>query len=183
MFNRIFSFLTLTLILIPCIIVFILIKIDSKGPAIHWSKRIGKNNSIFLMPKFRTMKINTPQLATHLLDNSNNYVTSIGRYLRKYSIDELPQFWSVLSGNMSVVGPRPALYNQEDLIRLRNKNNINSLKPGITGWAQVNGRDLNTIDQKIELEIYYLKNRSFFFDISIIIKTLKKIFFISETLH
>tara|TARA_B110000858_G_C17670955_1_gene411896 strand:+ start:127 stop:678 length:552 start_codon:yes stop_codon:yes gene_type:complete len=183
MFNRIFSFLILILILIPCIIVFVLIKIDSKGPVIHWSKRIGKNNSIFLMPKFRTMKINTPQLATHLLDNPNNYVTAIGRYLRKYSIDELPQFWSVLSGNMSIVGPRPALYNQEDLVSLRNKNNISSLKPGVTGWAQVNGRDLNTIDQKVEFEMYYLKNKSFFFDIYIIIKTLKKIFFTSETLH
>tara|TARA_B110000444_G_C18518490_1_gene445517 strand:+ start:35 stop:586 length:552 start_codon:yes stop_codon:yes gene_type:complete len=183
MFDRTFAFLVLSMVLIPCLFVSILIKTNSKGPVIHWSKRVGQNNKYFLMPKFRTMKINTPQLATHLLDNPNNYVTTIGRYLRKYSIDELPQFWSVLLGNMSVVGPRPALYNQENLIRLRNKNDISSLKPGVTGWAQVNGRDLNTIDQKVEFEIYYLKNKSFFFDIYIIIKTLKKIFFISETLH
>ena len=183
MFDRTFAFLVLSMVLIPCLFVSILIKTNSKGPVIHWSKRVGQNNKYFLMPKFRTMKINTPQLATHLLDNPNNYVTTIGRYLRKYSIDELPQFWSVLLGNMSVVGPRPALYNQENLIRLRNKNDISSLKPGVTGWAQVNGRDLNTIDQKVEFEIYYLKNKSFFFDIYIISKTLKKIFFISETLH
>jgi O-antigen biosynthesis protein WbqP len=183
MFDRTFAFLVLSMVLIPCLFVSILIKTNSKGPVIHWSKRVGQNNKYFLMPKFRTMKINTPQLATHLLDNPNNYVTTIGRYLRKYSIDELPQFWSVLLGNMSVVGPRPALYNQENLIRLRNKNDISSLKPGVTGWAQVNGRDLNTIDQKVEFEIYYLQNKSFFFDIYIVGKTLKKIFFISETLH
>ena len=160
MFDRIFAFLVLSIVLIPCLFVSIFIKMNSKGSVIHWSKRVGQNNKYFLMPKFRTMKTSTPQVASHLINDPFNHITSIGRFLRKYSIDEVPQFWSVLIGDMKVVGPRPALYNQEDLIQLRKEKGIHVFKPGITGWAQINGRDFNTIDEKIELEAYYIQNKS-----------------------
>ena len=156
------------------ILITILIKTSSPGPIIHWSRRIGKNNQIFYMPKFRTMLINTPEVATHLLKNSNSYITFIGKFLRKYSLDELPQIISVLKNDMSIVGPRPALFNQKDLMKLRTINNIHLVKPGITGWAQINGRDEISIQQKVEFEIFYLKNQSFMFDIQIIIKTMFK---------
>lgn len=159
---------------IICIIV-ILIKLDSKGPSIHWSRRIGKGNKEFLMPKFRTMQVGTPQLATHLLSRSDNYITRIGSILRKTSLDEIPQLYSILKGDMSFVGPRPALYNQKDLIIRRKKHNIDSLPPGITGWAQINGRDLISIDRKVELDHYYLLNKSLKFDMKIIYLTITKV--------
>jgi len=152
--------------------VFFIVKITSKGPFIHWSKRVGKNDNIFLMPKIRTMKISTPQVATHLLQDPKNYLTPLGTILRKSSIDELPQIWSILFGHMSFVGPRPALFNQYNLIKSRKNHGINTLKPGLTGWAQINGRDNISLEEKIALDLYYLKNYSIFLDLRIIYLTL-----------
>jgi O-antigen biosynthesis protein WbqP len=155
-------------------LVALLVKVTSRGPVLYWSDRVGRNKSIFKMPKFRTMRIDTPAVATHLLGNPDYYLTPIGSLLRKFSLDELPQLWSVLRGDMSFVGPRPALYNQDDLIELRTKKGIHGLVPGITGWAQINGRDELPIPTKVEYDEYYLKNRSFFFDIKILFLTLFK---------
>ena len=168
--------LILLLALIPMILLSILIKITSPGPIIHWSKRVGQNNREFLMPKFRTMKVNTPQLATHLMKDPETYLSSIGRFLRKFSLDELPQIISVLNGDMTFVGPRPALFNQDDLVQLRNEIGIEKLKPGITGWAQINGRDEIDINRKIELEAEYLAKKGFLLDIYIIFITFIKVF-------
>ena len=153
-------------------IICLLVKITSKGPSIHWSKRVGLNNRLFWMPKFRTMYINTPNIATHLLEKPDLHVTRLGRILRKYSLDELPQVFNVFTGSMSIVGPRPALYNQYDLINLRTKKGIHKLLPGITGWAQINGRDEISIPLKVKLEEEYLNLRSFNFDIRIISRTI-----------
>lgn len=144
---------------LPFWIIVLLVKITSPGPAIHWSKRVGKNNHIFLMPKFRTMQMNTPQVATHLL-NGKSYLTPIGGFLRKTSLDEIPQLISVLKGDMSLVGPRPALFNQYDLIELRTKHGVHTLLPGVTGWAQVNGRDELSISEKVKFDTDYLKKKS-----------------------
>jgi O-antigen biosynthesis protein WbqP len=152
----------------PMFIIAILVKITSKGPVLYWSDRVGINNRIFRMPKFRTMRIDTPAVATHLMKNPEAYLTSIGSFLRKFSLDELPQLYSILKGDISFVGPRPALYNQDDLIELRTGKGIHKLIPGITGWAQVNGRDELPIPIKVEFDEYYLKNRSFFFDFKIL---------------
>ena len=168
------------LILIICspllIVIGISIKMSSSGPILHWSKRYGLNKTFFYMPKLRTMRLNTPDVATHLLENSNEHITSIGKILRKFSIDEIPQFYSVIKGDMSLVGPRPALHNQNDLIEKRDSYNINSVKPGITGWAQINGRDDISINEKILYEIEYMKKKSIFFDTYIIFITIFKIF-------
>jgi len=158
---------------IPMLLLAIAIKLTSDGAALYWSDRVGVNNTIFKMPKFRTMKMNTPIVATHLLSSPDRYLTPIGKVLRKYSMDELPQLFSVLIGDMSFVGPRPALYNQEDLIKLRTEKGIHALTPGITGWAQINGRDDLPIPQKVDLDEYYLHNRSFLMDL----KTLWLTFF------
>tara|TARA_A200000113_G_C8827153_1_gene342437 strand:- start:721 stop:1221 length:501 start_codon:yes stop_codon:yes gene_type:complete len=158
------------------LIIFFLIKITSKGNAIYWSKRIGKNNKIFKMPKFRTMSIETPSVATHLLANPNEWITPIGKVLRRYSLDELPQLWSILYGHMSVVGPRPALFNQDDLIKLRTELMVHTLMPGLTGLAQINGRDELSIKNKVKFDFEYLNNKSLLLDILIIIKTIKKVF-------
>lgn len=174
-FDLIISLISI-LILIPIfIVVHFFIKKEDGGPSVYWSKRIGKNNKIFLMPKFRSMKLETPQVATHLLEDPSVYLTSVGKFIRKTSIDELPQFWSVLIGDMSLVGPRPALFNQDDLIGLRTKKNIHLLKPGITGWAQVNGRDELPIPQKVELDEFYAKNKSLIFDVKILFLTLVRV--------
>jgi O-antigen biosynthesis protein WbqP len=157
------------------LVVAIIVKITSRGPALHWSDRIGIDNVIFKMPKFRTMRIDAPNVATHLLENPNAYLTPIGHFLRRFSIDEFPQLWSVLRGDMSFAGPRPALYNQDDLIELRTKKGIHKLTPGVTGWAQVNGRDNLVIPIKVEYDEYYLKHRSFLFDIKIIWMTFLKV--------
>lgn len=165
-----------SILVLPMILIFVLIRLTSKGPAIYWSDRVGKNNSVFKMPKFRSMLIQTPTVATHLLNEPDSYLSPIGGFLRRSSLDELPQLLSVLKGDMSFVGPRPALYNQYDLIELRTKNGINNLLPGITGWAQVNGRDKLSIPDKVLLEIEYLERQSILFDIKILWMTLLKVF-------
>jgi O-antigen biosynthesis protein WbqP len=159
---------------IPLLIITCIIRLTSKGPALHWSKRIGINNAIFMMAKFRTMRIDTPQVATHLLLNPQHYVTPIGKFLRKFSLDELPQIYNIIKGDLSFVGPRPALFNQDDLKQLRTQKGIHRLKPGLTGWAQINGRDELPIPVKVEFDEYYLEHRSFWFDIKIIIMTIFK---------
>ncbi|MEA9356644.1 sugar transferase [Bacteriovorax sp. PP10] len=174
-FNVFLSLIAMLFLSIPFCIVWILVKITSPGPAIHWSKRIGQKNEIFLMPKFRTMRINTPQLATHLLGDGKSYLTPIGSFLRKSSLDELPQLWSVLKGDMSLVGPRPALFNQDDLKELRTKYNIHTLAPGVTGWAQINGRDELSIEEKVKFDKQYLDQQSLWFDIKIIFLTAYKV--------
>lgn len=158
--------------------IWLLVRMTSSGPGIYWSSRVGQGNKLFDMPKFRTMRLGTPQMATHLLSQQQKpdaYLTAVGRFLRKSSLDELPQLWSVLVGQMSIVGPRPALFNQYDLIEMRTKNNVHTLKPGITGWAQVNGRDEIPIIKKVELDTYYLKNQSFWLDCKIILLTVIKV--------
>lgn len=163
-------------ILAPVIvIVAILVRLTSRGPALYWSGRIGKKNHIFRMPKFRSMRVGTPAVATHLLQDPKVYLTPIGSFLRKSSLDELPQLWSILTGEMSFVGPRPALYNQDDLIALRTQCGVDALAPGLTGWAQVNGRDELSISQKVALDHYYLLNRSLFLDIKILWLTFVKV--------
>ena len=169
-------FVFFSILVLPMILIFVLIRLTSKGPAIYWSDRVGKNNSVFKMPKFRSMLIQTPTVATHLLNEPDSYLSPIGGFLRRSSLDELPQLLSVLKGDMSFVGPRPALYNQYDLIELRTKNGINSLLPGITGWAQVNGRDKLSIPDKVLLEVEYLKHQSILFDMKILWMTLLKVF-------
>ena len=152
------------------LIVGIIIKLESSGPIFYVSKRVGKNNKIFLMPKFRTMDVNTPEIETSKF-NKKNKITSLGKYLRKFSIDELPQIISILKGDMSIVGPRPALFNQKELIKKRTKLGINKLVPGLTGLAQINGRDNITLKKKVFYDNEYMKNRSLFFDLKIILKT------------
>lgn len=179
LFKRLFDLLLclsiVALALLPLIVVFIAVKLTSKGPALHWSKRVGKDNKIFLMPKFRSMQINTPQVATHLLTNPDVYLTPVGAFLRKTSLDELPQLLSVLSGEMSFVGPRPALFNQYDLISLRTQYGIEKIRPGITGWAQVNGRDDLPIPTKVDFDKEYVQKVSFLFDLKILILTAIKV--------
>jgi O-antigen biosynthesis protein WbqP len=145
--------------------------LTSKGPAIYWSDRIGRNNAIFRMPKFRTMRVDTPAVATHLLTNPDRYLTPVGPFLRKSSLDELPQLWSILCGDMSFVGPRPALFNQDDLRTLRTERAVHLLRPGLTGWAQVNGRDELPIPEKVQLDVYYVQHQSFLLDIKILFLT------------
>ena len=177
--KRIFDFLlvivAITILLAPIILIAIAVRITSKGKILYWSDRVGKDNKIFKMPKFRSMLINTPDVATHLLKNPDIYLTPIGRFLRQSSLDELPQLFSVLKGDMSFVGPRPALFNQDDLIALRNKNNVHILLPGITGWAQVNGRDELTIPDKVVFDVEYFNRQSFWFDIKILWMTFLKV--------
>ena len=163
------------LLLIPLLLATILVITTSKGSALYYSDRIGKNNSIFKMPKFRSMLTGTPAVATHLLDNPGAYLSPIGRFLRHSSLDELPQLFSVLKGDMSFVGPRPALYNQDDLIALRTEKGVDKLLPGITGWAQVNGRDELSIPDKVELDVEYLNRQSFWFDMKILWTTFLKV--------
>ena len=166
MMKRIFDLVMaifLALFLSPLILIIaVMVKLLSKGPALYWSDRVGINNSIFKMPKFRTMHIDAPEMATHLMENPSLYLMSIGMFLRKLSLDELPQLYSILKGDISFVGPRPALYNQDDLITLRTEKGIHKIIPGITGWAQVNGRDEISIPKKVDFDKYYLRNRSFF---------------------
>jgi O-antigen biosynthesis protein WbqP len=162
-------------LLIPVILVTLAVRVTSKGPALYWSDRVGRNNHIFKMPKFRSMQLGTPAVATHLLSNPDVYLTPIGSFLRKSSLDELPQLWSILKGDMSFVGPRPALFNQKDLIELRTQANVHCLTPGLTGWAQINGRDELPIPEKVKLDAEYLRRQSLFFDIKIIFLTVWKV--------
>lgn len=159
------------LLLIPLIVLAILVRVTSKGPALYWSDRVGRHNRIFRMPKFRTMRVDTPAVATHLLKNPDTYLTPIGSFLRKSSLDELPQLWSILRGDMSLVGPRPALFNQDDLIALRTEHGVHELVPGLTGWAQINGRDELPIPIKVGLDVEYLQRRSMAFDLKILLRT------------
>jgi O-antigen biosynthesis protein WbqP len=177
--KRIFDFTTALVLLlafsIPMLLIAFLVKVTSIGPVLYWSDRVGKNNTIFKMPKFRTMRTNTPAVATHLLADPDQYLTSIGKFLRKSSLDELPQLLSILKGEMSFVGPRPALFNQDDLVDLRTKKGIHILTPGLTGWAQINGRDELPIPVKVGFDEYYLKHRSFLLDVKILIMTILKV--------
>jgi O-antigen biosynthesis protein WbqP len=161
--------------LFPILLVFVAVRFTSKGPALYWSDRVGRHNKIFKMPKFRSMQIGTPAVATHLLSNPDTYLTPIGSFLRKSSLDELPQLLSILTGDMSFVGPRPALFNQHDLIELRTQAGVHQLMPGLTGWAQVNGRDEIPIPDKVKLDAAYLRNRSIWLDIRILWMTLIKV--------
>ena len=156
------------LLMLPSLVVALCVRGTSRGPVLYWSERVGKHNRIFRMPKFRTMRVDTPAVATHLLGNAQNYLTPIGGFLRKSSLDELPQLWSILIGDMSFVGPRPALFNQDDLVAQRTELGIHLLTPGLTGWAQINGRDELPIPQKVQLDLQYLQRQSFFFDLRII---------------
>ena len=173
--DRLLSMILIILLLIPVFVVGTLVRITSKGDILYWSDRIGKNNKIFKMPKFRSMLTDTPAVATHLLNNPNSYLSPIGGFLRLSSLDEIPQLFSVLKGDMSFVGPRPALFNQEDLIALREEKGVDKLLPGITGWAQVNGRDELSIPDKVALDIEYLNRQSFWFDMKILWMTFLKV--------
>jgi O-antigen biosynthesis protein WbqP len=177
--KRIFDlFLALTacvVLALPIIVVAAAVKLTSRGPALYWSDRIGRHNRIFRMPKFRSMRVDTPAVATHLLKDPKIYLTPIGSFLRKSSLDEFPQIWSILVGDMSFVGPRPALFNQDDLVALRTERGVHELVPGLTGWAQVNGRDELPIPQKVELDVEYLRRRSLLFDLRILWLTVIKV--------
>lgn len=162
-------------LLVPIVLLYLLVIVTSPGPALYWSDRVGLQNKIFKMPKFRSMRLGTPAVATHLLANPKAYLTPIGSLLRKSSLDELPQLWSILLGDMSFVGPRPALFNQHDLIELRTQKNVHMLVPGLTGWAQVNGRDELPIPQKVDLDAEYLQRQGFWFDIKILWLTFLKV--------
>jgi O-antigen biosynthesis protein WbqP len=174
-FDLLLSLCLIIVLSVPIFILAVLIRLTSRGPALYWSDRVGVGNKIFKMPKFRTMRIDTPAVATHLLKEPDAYLTPIGPFLRKSSLDELPQLWSVLKGDMSFVGPRPALFNQDDLIALRTAKGVHRLIPGITGWAQINGRDDIPIPKKAEFDEYYLLHRSFILDIKIILLTVFKV--------
>ncbi|CAN7369441.1 sugar transferase [Rhizobium sp. LjRoot30] len=173
--KRLFDFtvaLFATVILVvPVVVVALVVRFTSPGPVLYWSERVGRNNRIFRMPKFRSMRIDTPQVATHLLADPATYLTPVGSFLRRSSLDELPQLWSILTGDMSFVGPRPALFNQHDLVALRTERGVHVLTPGLTGWAQINGRDELSIPEKVRLDEDYLRRRSFMFDLQILFMT------------
>ena len=173
--DLVLALIAASLLLVPIVVVAVLVKLTSKGPALYWSNRVGMYNTIFKMPKFRSMKIKTPALATHLLLDPGIVLTPVGDFLRKNSLDELPQLWCIMKGNMSFVGPRPALFNQEDLIALRKEKGVDKLLPGLTGWAQVNGRDELPIPDKVNLDVDYLNQKSFGLDLKIIFLTFLKV--------
>jgi len=175
LFDLALALLAAVILAMPVLLVALLVRLTSPGPALYWSDRVGRHNKIFKMPKFRSMRVGTPALATHLLTDPGAYLTPIGSFLRKSSLDELPQLWSILAGDMSFVGPRPALYNQHDLIELRTRLGVDELVPGLTGWAQINGRDELPIPQKVRLDVEYLQRRSLAFDIRILWLTFVKV--------
>lgn len=160
---------------LPMLVIALMVKLTSKGPVLYWSDRVGRDNRVFSMPKFRSMRVGTSPVATHLLENPQAWLTPVGGLLRKTSLDELPQLWSILKGDMSFVGPRPALFNQTDLIALRTQHGVQEMVPGLTGWAQINGRDELPIPQKVALDVEYLRRRSFVFDLQIILRTAVKV--------
>ena len=174
-FDLLLAVLAALVLLLPVAVIALLVRLTSLGPVLYWSDRVGRNNRIFKMPKFRSMRMGTPAVATHLLSNPNAHLTPIGSFLRKSSLDELPQLWSILKGDMSFVGPRPALFNQDDLIALRTQYGVHELVPGLTGWAQVNGRDELPIPEKVKLDVEYLHRRSLWFDIRILWLTFVKV--------
>ena len=159
------------LLIFPALAIALVVRLTSKGPILYWSDRVGRHNTLFRMPKFRSMKVNTPAVATHLLDRPHQFLTPIGGFIRKTSLDELPQLWSIIKGDMSFVGPRPALFNQEDLIALRTERGVHTLTPGLTGWAQIHGRDELAIPDKVALDASYLQNKSLWLDMKIIFLT------------
>jgi len=175
LFDLTLALLAGLVLLLPIVVISLVVRITSPGPVFYWSDRVGKRNVLFKMPKFRTMRTGTPAVATHLLPNPSAYLTPVGSFLRKSSLDELPQLWSILKGDMSFVGPRPALFNQHDLIALRTQCGVDQLLPGLTGWAQVNGRDELPIPEKVRLDEEYLKKMSMRFDIRILCLTFKKV--------
>ena len=175
LFDLVVALVAAVFLTLPILVVALAVWMTSPGPALYWSDRVGRNNRIFKMPKFRSMRIDTPAVATHLLQSPDQWLTPIGSFLRKSSLDELPQLWSILKGDMSFVGPRPALFNQNDLIALRTEKGVHELLPGLTGWAQINGRDELPIPQKVQLDVEYLHRRSFFFDLEILWGTVLKV--------
>ena len=183
LFDLVLSVLAVMVLLVPVLLVAIAVRLTSKGPALYWSDRVGRNNVIFKMPKFRSMRVGTPAVATHLLADAQAHLTPIGSFLRKSSLDELPQLWSILTGDMSFVGPRPALFNQQDLIALRTEQGVHTLVPGLTGWAQVNGRDELPIPDKVALDAEYLMHHCFWFDVKILWLTILKVFLLEGVSH
>ena len=183
LFDLVLAALASLILIIPCAVVAVMVRITSPGPILYWSDRVGRGNSIFKMPKFRSMRVGTPALATHLLTDPDSHLTSVGSFLRKSSLDELPQLWSIIKGDMSFVGPRPALYNQHDLIELRTQSGVHVLVPGLTGWAQVNGRDELPIPQKVAFDTEYLRRKSIVFDIRILFLTLLKVIMRNDVTH
>jgi O-antigen biosynthesis protein WbqP len=175
LFDLVLLVLAALVLLVPVVLVALAVRLTSKGPALYWSDRVGRNNVIFKMPKFRSMRVGTPAVATHLLADAQAHLTPIGSFLRKSSLDELPQLCCILAGDMSFVGPRPALFNQQDLIALRTDQGVHTLVPGLTGWAQVNGRDELPIPEKVKLDLAYLQRQSLWFDIRILWLTLVKV--------
>lgn len=175
LFDLCLTLLAFIFLILPFLMVAIMVRLTSVGSVFYWSDRVGQANKLFRMPKFRTMQVDTPAVATHLLPDPKQFLTPVGSFLRKSSLDELPQLWSVLKGDMSIVGPRPALFNQHDLIKLRTEKGVHLLKPGITGWAQVNGRDELPIPDKVQLDVDYMNKQSFFFDLKIIALTVIKV--------
>lgn len=168
LFDVFLALVVSALLLIPAVVIGLIVLVTSPGPMLYWSDRVGRHNHLFTMPKFRSMRVDAPAVATHLLADPAAYVTPVGSFLRKASLDELPQLWSILMGDMSFVGPRPALFNQEDLIALRTQQGVHELVPGLTGWAQVNGRDELPIPEKVKLDAEYLRRQSFLFDLRIL---------------
>jgi O-antigen biosynthesis protein WbqP len=175
LFDLLLALCTVLILLLPLVLVALAVRLTSKGPALYWSDRVGRSNVIFKMPKFRSMRVGTPAVATHLLSDAQAHLTPIGSFLRKSSLDELPQLWSILVGDMSFVGPRPALFNQQDLIAMRTEQGVHTLLPGLTGWAQVNGRDELPIPEKVKLDVAYLQRQSLWFDIRILWMTFVKV--------
>ncbi len=175
LFDLALAIVAAAVLALPITLVWLAVRLTSKGPALYWSDRVGQGNRIFRMPKFRSMRVGTPAVATHLLSDPKVYLTPIGSFLRKSSLDELPQLWSILRGDMSFVGPRPALFNQDDLIALRTEFGVDQLLPGLTGWAQVNGRDELPIPQKVALDVEYMQRRSLWFDVRILLLTALKV--------
>ncbi|EJL20931.1 glycosyl transferase possibly involved in lipopolysaccharide synthesis [Caulobacter sp. AP07] len=171
LFDAAASGAALLVLALPLLVLATIVRLTSPGPALYWSRRVGRGNRLFSMPKFRTMRIDTPEVATHLLDDPDRWLTPPGGFLRKASLDELPQLWSVLVGDMSLVGPRPALFNQHDLTALRTEAGVEALRPGVTGWAQINGRDEIAIPEKVALDAEYLRRRGFLFDLRILLWT------------
>ena len=182
-FDLLVSLLAFILFLIPMLLVAMAVNLSSPGPILYWSERVGRNNKVFSMPKFRTMRVNTPVLPTHLLQNANSFITPIGSFLRKTSLDELPQLYCIIMGHMSLVGPRPALENQQDLIDSRTALGIHTLTPGLTGWAQVNGRDELPLDLKVKYDKEYLDQKSFLMDLKILVLTVWKVVRVEDVVH
>ena len=177
--KRAFDFLAaavgLIVLALPLAVLWAVVRLTSPGPGLYWSQRVGRGSALFPMPKFRTMRIDTPEVATHLLESPDRWLTPAGQLMRKLSLDELPQLWSVLVGHMSLVGPRPALFNQDDLIAARKAAGVEILRPGLTGWAQINGRDELSVADKVALDVEYLRRRSFLFDLGIMVSTVPRV--------